>query len=206
VASCAVPAGFPVVEERALLTRAAAASTSGRVETIVGGTEVILNLADAPFSNQGVMHVVRNTDAGIVVPLEAQVHRAQGTLAICSSTALPDAGTPGTGPLACDVTTDIKNFADNRDPVEVPVGGTVTGTDRDVEPHTTPPRSCGASVRNDQQGWVLQRDLRGDRNLRVLLRGPPGRDGGGRRPREIEGSTRCGRRCVATEFRASMPR
>ena len=47
-----------------------------------------------------------------------------------------DCPTPAAGGEAGEVAVDIRDFAYNPDPVEVPVGGTVTWTNQDSAPHT----------------------------------------------------------------------
>ncbi len=133
--------GFTVVEGAAQLTRATAAGTPGPTEAVAAGTEAILTAGDAVFYDEGVVHVVRNTGDGVAVTVEARLPRAEGTLTEATPGASPIAGTPAVGVAGGEaVAVDIQNFAYNPDPLTIPVGGTVTWTNRDAEPHTATAR------------------------------------------------------------------
>ena len=133
--------GFTVVEGTALLTRAAATGTPGPAETVGGGTEAILTSGDAVFYDEGVVHVVRNAGDGVAATVEARLPRAEGTPTPGAS---PAVGTPEAAAVAGGATVDIQDFAYNPDPMTIPVGGTVTWTNRDAEPHTATARDRDA--------------------------------------------------------------
>ncbi len=128
--------GFTVVEGAAQLTRAAAAGTPGPTEAVAAGTEAILAAGDAVFYDEGVVHVVRNTGDGVAMTVEARLPRAEGAPTEATPGASAE-GTPAAGVAGGEtVMVDIQNFAYTPDPVTIPVGGSVTWTNRDAEPHT----------------------------------------------------------------------
>ncbi|MDP9359350.1 MAG: cupredoxin domain-containing protein [Chloroflexota bacterium] len=132
--------GFTVVEGTAQLTRAAATGTPGPTEAVAAGTEAILTAGDAVFYDEGVVHVVRNTGDGVAVTVEARLPRAEGAPTEATPAASAE-GTPAAGTTGGEtIAVDIKDFRYNPDPVEIPVGGTVTWTNRDAEPHTATAR------------------------------------------------------------------
>ncbi len=138
--------GFTVVEGAAQLSRAAASGTPGPTETVAAGTEAILTPGDAVFYDEGVVHVVRNNGDGVAVTVEARLPRAEGAPTEATPGASPAEGTPVAGAAGGEtVAVDIENFAFgyDPDPVAIPVGGTVTWTNRDAAPHTATARDRG---------------------------------------------------------------
>ncbi len=132
--------GFTVVEGAAQLSRAAAAGTPGPTETVAAGTEAILTPGDAVFYDEGVVHVVRNTGDGVAVTVEARLPRAEGAPTEATPGTSAE-GTPAAGVAGSEtVMVDIQNFAYTPDPVTIPVGGSVTWTNGDAEPHTATAR------------------------------------------------------------------
>jgi plastocyanin len=136
--------GFTVVEGAALLSRAALTGTPAPAEAAAVGTEVVLAPGDAVFYDEGVVHVVRNTGEGVAVTVEARLPRADETLAEAKPGASPAADTPVAG-VAGDETVqvDIKDFVFGPASVTIPVGGSVTWTNRDTAPHTATAQDRG---------------------------------------------------------------
>lgn len=106
------------------------------IATSDGGSELPIALRELNGSGYAGIALLRDLDD----QTEVRVYLFQGLTGGSASTPASDSGEQGAhgdhGDMAAAVQVDIQNFAYAPDPVTIPVGGSVTWTNRDSAPHT----------------------------------------------------------------------